>query len=267
MSMKRLFILLVSGIILLFLFACASSGESASSGKSSINGKVIVVYFTHEGNNVFDGDLTDVDAITSASVQRDEHNFPPQVIGGEHKGNTQIIAEYIAEHLGADTFAIQVTDENKYPIDGYDTLDVGHQEQIDGKRPELATHIENPDDYDIIFLGSPIWWGTMPTPVFSFLEEYDFSGKTIVPFTTHDGSGLGSVKRDIKSECPRAIVLDGLAVKYSQLQSAKGAVTKWLDSLFTQYIMNTFFRQQKQRHFTCGWGAFYAGQIDLCVIE
>lgn len=195
------------------------------------DGKVLVAYFTHEGNNVFDGDLSDVDAITSASVQRNGDSFPPQVINGVHKGNTQIIAEDISEITGGDLFAIQVTDEYKYPVDGYDTLDMVQKQRSEHVQPELATQVEQMENYDVIYLGYPEWYGTMPAPVTSFLKEYDFSGKTIIPFSTHDGSGMGSSVQDIKSLCPEATVLDGLAVRYSDVQNAKDKVQTWIQEM------------------------------------
>lgn len=193
--------------------------------------KVLIAYFTHEGNTVFAEDSSDVDAITSASVQRKGDTFPPQVIDGVHKGNTQIIAEDISEITGGDLFAIQVTDEYKYPVDGYDTLDVVQKQRSEHIQPELAAHAEHMEDYDVIYLGYPEWYGTMPAPVVSFLKEYDFSGKTIVPFSTHDGSGMGSSVQDIKSLCPDATVLDGLAVRYSDVQNAKGKVETWIHKI------------------------------------
>lgn len=248
LPMKRICSILLAAGLMVLLAACGTAQESSGSEPSSDtssaqtqepgsettaggNGNVLVAYFTHEGNNVFDGDLTDVDAITSATVQRNGDEFPPQVIDGEHKGNTQIIAEYIAEHTGGDLFAIQVVDDEKYPIDGYDTLDVAQVQRAENARPELSTHVENIQDYDVIYLGFPNWWGTMPMPVFTFLEEYDFSGKTIIPFATHDGSGLGSGRRDIESECPDAEVLDGLAIRYNEVLDAKDEVNEWLDSM------------------------------------
>lgn len=213
----------------------SGTSEAQASGAdhpgSLSDGKVLVAYFTHEGNNVFDGDPSDVDAITSASVQRDGDSFPPQVIDGVHKGNTQIIAEDISEITGGDLFAIQVTDEYKYPVDGYDTLDTVQKQRSEHIQPELATHVEQMDDYDVIYLGYPEWYGTMPAPVVSFLNEYDFSGKTLIPFSTHDGSGMGSSVQDIRSLCPDAAVLDGLAVRYTDVQSAKDKVETWIHGL------------------------------------
>lgn len=85
------------------------------------------------------------------------------------------------------------------------------------------------NEYDTVYLGFPVWNGTMPMPVFSFLEEYNFAGKTIIPSSTHEGSGLGRGKRDIESECPEAEVLDGLAVRYTDVLDAEEEVRNWLN--------------------------------------
>ena len=243
--MKRICSILLAAAMVVTLTACGIFGESSRSETSpeipdqasadqlleETDGKVLIAYFTHEGNNVFNGELSDVDAITSASVQRDGDTFPPQIVDGEHKGNTQIIAEYVAEHTGGDLFAIQLADDEKYPVDGYETLDVAQEQRAEDARPALSSHVENIADYDVIYLGFPNWWGTMPMPVFTFLEEYDFSGKTIIPFATHDGSGLGSSRRDIEEECPDAVVLDGLEIRYNEVLDAQDEVNQWIDSM------------------------------------
>jgi flavodoxin len=192
-------------------------------------GNVLIVYFTHEGNTNFIGRRSDIDAITSASVQRRGNRFPPQFYNGQRMGNTQIIAKYISEYTGGGLFAIQTV--NPYPVDAYETLDTAQIERSNNSRPKLFTHVEDMDRYDTIYLGFPIWWGTFPMPVFTFLEEYDFTGKAIIPFSTHDGSGLGNGKRDIQTLCPDAIVLDGLATRYDRVANAEADVKKWLNGL------------------------------------
>ena len=87
------------------------------------------------------------------------------------------------------------------------------------------------DDYDVIFLGYPNWWGTIPMPLYTFLEEYDFSGKTIIPFCTHEGSRLGSSVQDITALCPQSTILDGLAVRGGNVSDAQDDVTAWLQEL------------------------------------
>ncbi len=143
-----------------------------------------------------------------------------------HTGNTREIANQIHERVGGDIFEIVTVDP--YPDDYNACVDKAKQEQDDNSRPELATKVENMDSYDVVFVGYPIWWETMPMAVFTFLEEYDFSGKTIIPFSTHEGSGLGSSVEDIKKLCPNSTVLEGLAVRGSNVNNAQNEVLEWL---------------------------------------
>lgn len=146
-----------------------------------------------------------------------------------HTGNTREIASQIHKNVGGDIFEIATV--NPYPLD-YDALvDQAKKEQVDDYRPELATKVENMDSYDVVFVGYPNWWETMPMAVFSFLEEYDFSGKTIVPFCTHEGSRLGRSVEDIKRLCPQSTILDGLAVRGSEVKNAQDEVSEWLREL------------------------------------
>jgi len=143
-----------------------------------------------------------------------------------HTGNTRVIANQIHEKVGGDIFEIVTV--NPYPTDHDAVVDQAKQEQEDNYRPELATKVENMDSYDVVFIGYPNWWGTMPMPVFTFLEEYDFSGKTIIPFCTHEGSGLGRSVEDITKLCPQSTILDGLAIRGSSVETAQDDVSEWL---------------------------------------
>lgn len=152
-------------------------------------------------------------------------------VGVIEKGNTQIIAEIIADQTGADTFSIERT--AAYPST-YDELLEESREEEDNP-PEIAGTVENMDDYDVIFIGYPIWWGDLPTIVKVFLETYDFSGKTVIPFCTHAGSGLSGTQGTVENLCEGAAVEDGLAVRGKTAQedfdSAEDAVTDWLSGL------------------------------------
>ena len=150
-------------------------------------------------------------------------------VGTVEKGNTQYIAEFIAGKTGAELFKIETV--TPYP-NGYDeTTAIARQEQADNARPALSAHVENMDQYDIIFLGYPIWYGDMPMAMNTFLEEYDFSGKTIIPFSTHAGSGFGSSISTITRLCPNAVLLDGFSVAGTRASSSQSAVNNWLDGL------------------------------------
>ena len=144
-------------------------------------------------------------------------------------GNCGVAAGMIQEATGGDLFQIITT--AKYPSAYSETTDRAAEEQDADARPELATHVENMDAYDTIFLVYPNWWGTLPMPLFTFLSEYDFSGKTIIPLSTHEGSQLGRSVDDIRALCPNATMLDGLAIRGSSVNDAKEDVDKWIESL------------------------------------
>jgi flavodoxin len=105
------------------------------------------------------------------------------------------------------------------------------QELRENARPELSGHVANMTDYSVIYLGYPNWWGTMPMAVFTFLEEHDFSGKTIIPFCTHEGSGMGRSESDIRKLCSDARVLKGLPIIGGSVQGAQNDIANWLRKL------------------------------------
>ena len=144
-------------------------------------------------------------------------------------GNTAAIAQQIHEDVGGNIFEIVPVDA--YPSD-YDEATKQARKELDSDyRPKLKTKVENMKSYDVVFVGYPMWWGTMPRPVAAFLSEYEFSGKTIVPFCTHEGSRLGRSVEDIKGICPKSTVLDGLAVRGGDAKKAQKEVTKWMREL------------------------------------
>lgn len=143
-------------------------------------------------------------------------------------GNTKGIAEEIQRQTGADLFEIQLVEP--YSTDYNTVLDQAQQDQNEQARPELSTHVENMDQYDTIILGYPNWWASIPMPIASFLEEYDFSGKTILPFCSHGGGGLGQSQTAIAKLVPNAVLAEGLAINYSGGSSMPDDVTKWLEA-------------------------------------
>jgi flavodoxin len=143
-----------------------------------------------------------------------------------HSGNTRVIANQIHESVGGNIFEIMSVDP--YPGD-YDAVVAQARKELDEDyRPKLKTKVKNMGSYNVVFVGNPNWWGTMPRPVATFLSTYDLSGKAIVPFCTHEGSGLGRCVADIKELCPRSKVLDGLAVRGSYVKKAQSEVSGWL---------------------------------------
>ena len=161
-----------------------------------------------------------------AFYSRADENY----FGGTKKyiseGNTKKAAEKIAELTGADLF--EIAQEVPYAAD-YDTCIAEAKRDLKAKaRPKVKNLPESLDAYDEIYLGYPNYWGTMPMAVFTFLEHYDFSGKTIKPFCTHEGSGMGSSVSDIKKLCPTAKVEEGLAIRGGSAARSKAEIEKWV---------------------------------------
>lgn len=177
----------------------------------------LVVYFSYfENANLPVG----VDASASASIQ---------VWNGKNTGNTGVVANIINEKVGGDIYPILVAD--KYPADYDKTVNRGRNEQNRNYRPQLVNHIENFNDYDTIFIGFPNWWYDMPMAMYSFFEEYDFSGKTIIPFVTSGGSGFSNTVSTIKSLEPNATILEGVSINGRRAMRAEADVTEWLEEL------------------------------------
>jgi flavodoxin len=175
-----------------------------------MNGKrILVAYFSRKGNNYVNGKIV---------------NLPV--------GNTEVIAKMIQEMTKGDIFHIDTI--NSYPLDYNEATKVAGKELREKARPKLSNHVQNMDSYDMLFVGYPNWWGTIPMPVATFLSEYDFSGKTIAPFCTNEGSGLGRSIIDIKELCPQSNVLDGLAVRGGAVNQARSQVSIWLHELGLQ---------------------------------
>lgn len=194
------------------------SSESADSGENEeTSSHILVAYFTYAEN----AELPDnSDASASASIQ---------LWNGRLTGNTGVVADMIAQQTGGELFSIRTV--KKYPSDYDGTIEEGQEEKNNNEYPELATHIENLDRYDTIFVGFPNWWYGMPMAMYSFFEEYDFSGKTIIPFCTSGGSGFSDAIDIIAEYEPEATILDGLSIGASDATSAESDVTNWLDSL------------------------------------
>lgn len=187
-------------------------------GKSVLAAEnLLVVYFSYfENANLPVG----VDASASASIQ---------VWNGKNTGNTGVVANIINEKVGGDIYPILVAD--KYPADYDETVNRGRNEQNRNYRPQLVNYIENFNDYDTIFIGFPNWWYDMPMAMYSFFEEYDFSGKTIIPFVTSGGSGFSNTVSTIKSLEPNATILEGVSINGRRAMRAEADVTEWLEEL------------------------------------
>jgi flavodoxin len=168
-----------------------------------VNSKSLIAFYSRKGNNYMGGKIV---------------NLPI--------GNTEVIAKKIQAMTGSDLFEIETV--KTYPTDYTETTAVAMDEKKKNARPELTETVDNMDLYDVIYLGYPNWWGTFPMAVFTFLESYDFSGKTIIPFCTHEGSGLGNSERDIKNLCPNANVKPGLAIRGGSVKNADNEISDWI---------------------------------------
>lgn len=167
------------------------------------NSKILIAYYSRKGENYLNGSIINLTI-----------------------GNTEVAAKKIQEIIGGELFEIDTV--NPYPEDYTETTNVAMVEKRQNARPELSTRVNNMNQYDTIILGYPNWWGTFPMAVFTFLEEYDFTGKTILPFCTHEGSGLGGSERDIRKLCPEAKVLPGLAIRGGSVKGAGDTIKSWL---------------------------------------
>ena len=192
-----------------------SSNKSSKTEQSiSTDGKVLVSYFAVAENS-------DVDAVSSASVSD---------VNGETKGRMTALAEMIQKKTGGELFSIKTS--VKYPGDIGKLIDYAQEEQDKDARPELTSHIDNLDDYSVIFVGFPTWWYDLPQILYSFFDEYDFSGKTIIPFNSHNGSQFsGTIETIQKLEPDATVITDGFTVNERDVPNAKGDIDEWLSGL------------------------------------
>lgn len=200
--------LLSTAIILLCaaaLTACAQTSKSKNMEKET-DKKVLVAFFSRTGENYSVGRIT--------------------------KGNTHIVAEMIADRTGGELF--EISPVKAYP-DGYDRCtEVAQEEKQANARPAIkADHAT--DGYDIIFIGYPNWWGDMPMPVYTWIEKHTWEGKAVIPFCTHEGSGLGSTPAALAAACSGAKTLEGFEcyghVAQKQSDKARKAVESWLERI------------------------------------
>lgn len=193
-----MFVLLLTSALHLMLYA-QNSSKSNQEMKTEANKKVLVAFFSHTGENY--------------------------AVGNIEKGNTHIIAEMIAGETGGTLF--EIVPSNAYPKTYNACVEVAKKEKEANARPAIQGDVPV-EEYDVIFVGYPNWWGTMPMCVYTFLELYNFKGKKILPFCTHEGSGLGHSEDDIRQLCPNAVVKDGLAIRGSLVASSGRLIKEWL---------------------------------------
>lgn len=164
----------------------------------------LIIYFSRSGENYFGGELKNIE-----------------------KGNTEVIAEYIQDFTGADLFKVEPALD--YPEDYMKCIDIAKREQQDNARPELKEALTDISEYDTVYIGFPNWWGTFPMPMFTQLEELDFTGKVIKPFVTHEGSGFGSSQKDLKKLCSGAKIKKGLSIPGAKVYDVADTVKHWIE--------------------------------------
>ena len=211
----RLTTVLTALSLMLGISSCAAKSSDThpntnhKTEKMNTEGKRLVAFFSHAGEN---------------------YN-----VGYIEKGNTHIIADMIADATGAERF--EIVPQKSYPKDSYnECIKIAKQEKQSNARPAIKGDIKI-EDYDVIFIGYPNWWGDMPMCVYTFIEKHDWNGKTVIPFITHEGSGMGGTDRKIANACKGADVAvgNGLAVQGKEAQENRDAVRKdvdnWLERL------------------------------------
>lgn len=230
--MKKIVIAMMSIILVLSLSGCGNkdsnspttneneviaTDEQSEPDTSKTDSKSLVVYFS-------------LPETTDAENMTQEEDNSVVVIDGEVLGNTQYIANVIQENTGADIFRIEP--KTPYTTDHDALVDLAAEEQANDARPELLANVENIEQYDTIFLGYPNWWGDMPMILYTFLEGGDLSGKTIIPFNTHGGSGFSSTISTIANLQPNATVNEeGFTVSRNNVQEAESDIVSWLEGL------------------------------------
>jgi len=204
-------------ILLLCAFLIAqTSGLFAQN--ASKKPTILIAYFSRAQN--IRQSTASIDAISHASVN---------LVNGKYAGNTELLAEWIQQEVGGDLFAIKTV--TPYPIDFDTSVTQGQKENREKARPALATGVQNMGKYDIVFVGFPNWWYDMPMAMYTFLEAYDLSGKTIIPFCTSGGSGFSGSIKTIRDLEPKAMLRDGLTIRDSQSLQGKQTVKNWLAKL------------------------------------
>lgn len=210
-----------------------ASAESVQAD-SDTDSRILIAYFTWADNTVVtDQEASLQSALSHYASMGDADQYGADAISSASilaPGNAARMAEWIQQEVGGDLFSIVVQDP--YPSDYNDCMDRAADEKAENARPALAEHVENFEDYDIIFLGFPNWWYTLPMPVLTFVDEYDFSGKTVVPFCTHGTGGLSATIRDLESALPdSANVLEPIGVYRADILQAQPEIQEWLREL------------------------------------
>lgn len=225
--MKQLLLIIMCCLMLIPLAACTKTNEVSedSSAATQINSQT---------ENASKQDIASLENESGTVVQESSEAETTTgnnqiVVYFSWSGNTDAVAKEIQSQTGADIF--QIIPVKAYSSNYNEVIDYAKKEQGENARPEISGKIDNINQYDVIYFGFPNWWGDMPMIMYSFLDDYDLSGKTIVPFVTSGGSGFSNTINTIKKMEPGATVLNGLSLGSSQAKNSAGDVEKWLDEL------------------------------------
>ena len=231
--MKKWTSLLLTLTTVLFLAACGNSGtqENTSEPPASVSGST-----TEETPAPTDTE-TPAEEPTEAPAEETAESETPTAEDSSSvliayfswSGNTEQVAQIIQQETGGDLF--EIAPATPYTDDYNELLDIAQQEQSDNARPELAGQVENWEQYDTIFVGYPNWWSDAPMAVYTFLESYDWSGKTLVPFNTSASGGFGRSLSGLEESAAGASILDGISFTERTLGDAQSEVAAWLDEL------------------------------------
>lgn len=231
--MKKWTSLLLTLTTVLFLAACGNSGtqENASEPPASVSGST-----TEETPAPTDTEAPAEEPAKEPSEEPAESETPTAedsssalIAYFSWSGNTEQVAQIIQQETGGDLF--EIAPATPYTDDYNELLDIAQQEQSDKARPELAGQVENWEQYDTIFVGYPNWWSDAPMAVYTFVESYDWSVKTLVPFNTSASGGFGRSLSGLEESASGATILDGLSFTERTLGDAQSEVTTWLDKL------------------------------------
>ena len=208
---------LVKSIVLLMMGLIVSTSCSGNTSKDAVSkmekkgtdnkmetkGKVLIVFFSHAGENY--------------------------AVGNVKVGNTKLVADEIQKLTGGDEFEVVAEKSYDMPYDALTKL--AKEEQESNEKPAFKGEVKNLDQYGTVFIGGPVWWGTYPQVMFTFFDKYNLNGKTIIPFTTHEGSGLGNVVEDLKKLYPNATFKEAFSIYGHETRNDLSKVDKWLKRL------------------------------------
>ena len=192
-------------VVVGLLMTMSCSGNTGTKEKKVMekNAKVLIVFFSHAGENY--------------------------AVGNIKVGNTKLVADEIQKVTGGDEF--EIVAEKNYNIPYASLTKLAREEQERNEKPAFKGEVKDIDQYSTVFIGGPVWWGTYPQVMFSFFDKYDLNGKTIIPFTTHEGSGLGNVVEDLKKLYPNATFKEAFSIYGHETRNDLSKVNKWIKSL------------------------------------